>query len=457
MSTLANPRPKRGGEEFSRNHYHEEVSSAKKPRFDTRNPAALVPDATEEDNVLDADEIGKRGNQTKRNAVNIDGYASDSSNEGFDARAEAKSRQAKDAADGAGSKDEEENDMFAELQDDFADKDKDEDGGMKKKSVKFLDVGDIDGQVQHSRSRGHVKADFSLNNRGARADMENEVESSSESEVGDEERAAVNDDMDEELGAGSKKKHAPKVDAFNLNTETEDGLFDEHGNFVRKAQDPDAVYDAWMEGLSKKDLKKARQAQAQREHEQRKKRLEDDAITTGEVLKTLIPLLDKGETVLEALARLGKAREKKQKPKWQAKTKHRRGHEMEVDQPSREEDPAQSKRREAVEAITWAADLLMGRDNPEIYDTDRELLIRTYRQETGEAWTEAVNAVQAGESRQWEYRWSDARDGGVVHGPYDGATMQAWNDAGYFGEGIEFRRVGDEHESSQGWERSVHF
>ena len=42
--------------------------------------------------------------------------------------------------------------------------------------------------------------------------------------------------------------------------------------------------------------------------------------------------------------------------------------------------------------------------------------------------------------------------GGERHGPYDGHTMAAWNDAGYFGEGVEFRRVGDSE-----WSRSVDF
>ena len=453
MASLSNPRPKRGGEEFSRDHYHSDSSSPKKPRFDTRNPAALVPDAPEEDEVLDADEIGKRGQQTKRNAVNIDGYASDSSNEGFDARAEAKARRTQDGSGVAGSKDEEDNDMFAELEDDFADKDKHEGaGGKRKKTVKFLDVDEIDGQVQHSQSGGHVKVDLRIGNGGLQgAGKGSDIESSSDSEVGDEERAAVDEGMDEELGAGSKKKHAPKIDAFNLKAETEDGGFDEHGNYVRKAQDPDAVYDSWMEGLSKKDLKKARQAQADRRDEQRQKRLADDSVTDSEIYKVLITRLERGETVLEALARLGKRREK---PKRQTKGKSSRNGRMESDQGSVDDASAETKRREAVESITWAADLLMSRDNPEVYEMDRELLMRLYRRETGEDWNDASNESPTSSPVIWEYKWSDARDGGQVHGPYDGATMLAWNDAGYFGENVEFRKAGDD---SSHWGRSVQF
>ncbi len=84
--------------------------------------------------------------------------------------------------------------------------------------------------------------------------------------------------------------------------------------------------------------------------------------------------------------------------------------------------------------------------------------MRQYRGETGEDWTEPARADEnaaaaTGESvKQWEYRWSDARDGGESHGPYDGQTMTAWNDAGYFGEGVEFRQLGEGE-----WSRSVEF
>ena len=435
-----NPRPKRGGEEFSRSHYHSsDTQSSKKPRFDTRNPAALVPDAPEEDEVLNADEIGKRGQQTKRNAVNIDGYASDSSNEGFSARVEKKAKQSKDEK---APKEEDEKDMFAELEDDFADKDsvEAEMTGKKKKAVKFLDVEDIEGQVRGSRSGGHVSSNFSAEGPGRRRTIDKDVESSSDSEVGDEERAGVGSDIDEELGAGAKKKHAPKLEAFNLRSENEEGGFDEHGNFVRKAQDPDAVYDTWMEGLSKKEMKKARAAHEQREKERSQKRLEDDSKTTKEILEALIPNMGRGETILEALARLGRGKETK-RPKWQNKSKVKRNQEMDIDRQTEVEDSAETKRRKTVEVITGAADLLMSRGNAEIYETDRELLTRMYKRETEEEWVDEPEDASPHVSKKWLYRWSNGTE---IHGPYESDTMLAWNSAGYFGEGVEFKRAEDE-------------
>ena len=455
------PRPKRAGEEFARNHYDNSGPESKKPRFDVRNPSALAPDAPEEDAILEADEIGKRGQQTKRNAVNIDGYESDSSNEGFDARADAKAKQGKAASK---SKDEQENDMFADLEGDFKDGDEDEEvaaeGKKKRKEIRFLGEEEIEGQVGSSKSGGHVSADLLINGhgKGKWKEKDEEVESSSESDVDEEERAEIVEGMDEELGAGGKKAHAPKLDAFNMKNEQEEGRFDAQGNFVRKAADPDAVHDSWLEGVSKKDMKKAKEAADKRDKERRQKRIEDDSVLTMDILKVLIPYLERGETVLEALARLGRGK-KKEKPKWQNKGRTKAEDAMDVDQEKAAEDPAETKRREAVEAITGAVDQLLTRGQEEIYDAEREMLMRQYSRETGEDWVDAPKDEDAGEAadgvreaKQWEYRWEDGRDGGQANGPYDGAMMVSWNDAGYFGEGVEFREVGKE-----GWCRSVEF
>jgi len=439
------PRPKRAGEQFARtNHSDANGSSSKKPRFDYRNPSTLAPDAPEEDAILELDEIGK-GGQTKRNAVNIDGYESDSSTENFDARADAKAEAAK-------SKDEEDNDMFAGLEDDF--KDGDEDGdisreGKKKKGVRFLEEDEIEGQVANSKSGGHVSADFTIGGKARVQDDEGSSESGD-----DEERDRVGSDVDEEVGAGGKKRHAPKLDAFNMKAEGEEGRFDESGNYIRKAADPDAIHDLWLEGLSKKDMKRAKEAQDKREAERRQRDMADDSIITSDILSSLITRLEKGETVLEALQRLGKGKEKK-KPKWQ-KNKRKVSDAMDFDQEKNAEDPAETSRRNAVEAITGAADHLLTRGQTDIYDADREMLIRQYKRETGEDWVERprvdTNENEWTDVKQWEYRWSDARDGGEKHGPYDGQTMVAWNDAGYFGEGVEFRRIGDAE-----WSRVVEF
>ena len=473
-SRFSAARPKRAGEAFARTHHHgaDEAGPSKKPKFDVRNPSALAPDAPEEDAVLDADVIGGAGAGTKRGAVNLDGYDSDSDNEGFDARAEerAKSKKGKDVSlaeqlDGYGKggngharmEEEEDTDMFADLEE--ADGDEGEEivgRGKKGKAVRFLEEDEIEGQVENSKSGGHVSGNFALDPKGKLSShaMDDQESSDDEDEAA---LAAEEEGVDEEVGAGGLKRNAPKVDAFNMKAEQEEGRFDEAGNFVRKAADPDAKHDMWLEGVSKKDMKKAAEAHEKREAERRQKRLEDDAMLLPDILRTLILRLDKGETVLEALARLGKGQTKTKKvPRWKLK-KQRKGSngDMDMDEEKKAEDPSQVKIREAVDAITGAADQLLTRGETDIYEQERELLIRKYRKETGEDWVEPpVKEVAAeGPVKAWEYRWIDGRDGAAKQGPYDGPTMVAWQDAGYFGEGVEFRRAGDEG----AWSRVVDF
>ncbi|CZT11825.1 uncharacterized protein RCO7_07483 [Rhynchosporium graminicola] len=482
-SRYAAARPKRAGEQFARTHHAEDGPSNKKPKFDIRNPSALAPDAPEEDAVLDADVIGASGAGMKRGAVNIDGYDSDSENEGFDARAEERAKAkgkkgkgkggnvnlaeafeyGKDGNGGIGAnvgkEDDEDEDMFGDLEEDDEEEKEESAIGSKarEKAVKFLEADEIEGQVDSSRSGGHISGNFALDPKGKLSThaMDDALSSDDEEDAA---LAAEEEDVDAEVGAGGLKRNAPKVDAFNMKAEQEEGRFDAAGNFVRKANDPDAKHDMWLEGVSKKEMKKAAEAHEKREVELRQKRLEDDAMLLPNILRVLILDMEKGETVLEALARLGKGQTKTKKvPKWKLK---KMGVDcMDVDPKKADEDPAQVKIKEAVERITGAADQLLTRGQTEIYEQEREMLIRQYRREAGEDWIEPPKA-DAGDDlndvrpvKMWEYRWIDGRDGASKQGPYDGTTMAAWQDAGYFGEGVEFRIAGDQG----AWERVVDF
>ena len=508
-SRYAAARPKRAGESFARAHHGEQraaspshdrggPSSSKRVKFDVRNPSALAPDSRDDDEadaedaaVLEADVIGKGPGATKRGAVNIDGYDSDSENETFDDRAERRrARGANGGGDvniadkldnydrnlrngaaggqgggngGAGGDDDDEDMFAADDDDDDADEQDTNDPaaprttsrGKKGKEVRFLDAHKIQGQESTSKSGGHIH----LDEQNASSDDEEDVE-----------LAIQEEGVDEEIGMGGLKRNAPKIDAFNMKNEQEEGAFDEAGTFIRKAVDPDAVHDRWLEGVSKKEMKRARDAHEKREAELRAARREDDSLLTQDLLRSLILHLDTGETPIEALARLGRARksEPKKVPKWKLKKlkdKERKGggdaDAMDLDHGKDPEDPAQVRIKEAISVITGAADKLLAREYAEVYETERELLVREWQDEAGERWREPTPAAEvsisrgagsvAGEDKMWEYRWTDGRDGNSVQGPYDGPTMKAWQDAGYF-DGVEFRAVGEDT-----WDRLAQF
>lgn len=454
-------RPKRAGENFARTHHHDddEPEGSKKVKFDVRNPSALAPDAREDDIVLDADVIGGGGGGTKRGAVNIDGYDSDSDNETFAARADkrpqgpsnilqqmdnydAKSTgaQKKPAAD-----DDEDDDMFAEADGPADNGDAPVEGSSaarrNAKEVHFMNDEDIVGQELESKGGGQVRLDDEES-----SDDDDEARGMAIQEEG----------IDEEVGLGGLKRNAPKLEAFNMKDEQEEGRFDADGNYVRKAADPDAVHDKWLDGLSKKDMKKAAEAHEKRELEAKRQRMEDDNLLTTDLLKTLILCLEKGETSLEALARLGKGIPKPKKvPKWKLKKQNKGAEGMDVDEAEKPADPEQARKKEAIDAITDAADKLLSREHLEIYDEERELLIRKWQRETGEDWTEPKKEEdnKPAAATQWEFRWTDGRDGAEKQGPYDGAMMKAWQDAGYFGEAVEFRLAGTDGE----WTRVADF
>ncbi|KAF2474209.1 uncharacterized protein BDR25DRAFT_301649 [Lindgomyces ingoldianus] len=394
---------------------------SKKPRFDPRNPSTLVAEVESDDENLEAGDVGKsRG--VKRGAVKVDGYDSDSSTENFNTRAEAK-------AAATLQDDDEDDDMFA-----GSDKDERKPSRKdKKKPVRFLETHEIEGQEETSKSGGHVAADLA-----AGVDSHtNDVETSSES-GDDEERARLDSDVDEEIGAGGKKKHAPKLDAFNMRKEQEEGRFDESGNYVRRARDPEADQDNWLDGISKKDVKKAREAHEKREAEQKEQRRAIDAIVTSDVLTTLIPLLERAETPMEALSRYNKVRpqQPKKRHKWD---KNKKSGTMDVD-----EDPdkqaAAERATKAINDITESVSALEKKGMDDVYDIPREMLVREYRNDTGEDWKEPVQKAEDPDT-QWELRYDASPD--VVHSPFPTSYMIAWKEQGHFDNGAEFRRVGE--------------
>ena len=364
----------------------------------------------------------------RKGRVNTEGYESDSSDDG-----EGVVNSRKPGADGAA--EDEEDDMFA-----MGDKEekKVEDGGKKKKE-EFLRLGDIEGQ------------EF-----GEQSDK-------------DESDAEEEDEPEDEDDAERRKKAGMgfELSAFNMREEMEEGKFSADGMYVRTF-DPHAVHDRWMEGMDEKEIKKARkfhkhQERLQKEKQKAEERELQELGGKDHIEQELVGMLKKGETVLEALQRLG-AKSKKTgatkkkcvvslhvdsmyrnvdttcRPNNKTKRGDLEGAAMDVDP-----TPASNAGPSEVEQITHLASTLMSLGDTDIYSKTYEELVRSVRAsgKVDKDWMPPSADVK------YEYKWDvpEAGDPGQVFGPFSEEEMKAWHSAAYFGvsgEKVKVRKVGGE-------------
>lgn len=200
----------------------------------------------------------------RKGRVKQEGYDSDSSDDGEGVVFSRK----KDGQDA-----DEDEDMFA-----IGEKEEKEQPSAKKKKEEYMKLGDIEGQV------------FADN-------------SGSDSEESDE--------PEDEDDAERRKKEGMgyELSSFNMKEEMEEGKFTEDGMYVRSF-DPHGVHDRWMEGLDEREIKLARrrkrkQEKLQKERIQAEEQELEESGGKGALERELVGMLKKGESVLEALQRLG--------------------------------------------------------------------------------------------------------------------------------------------------------
>jgi CD2 antigen cytoplasmic tail-binding protein 2 len=249
----------------------------------TKKTRFLEPADDEANFAKEVDDALENPSATRKGRVKTEGYESDSSDDG---EGVVLSRRA--GAEGAPDEDE---DMFAA--DPKEDDDKAESGEKKKRGEEFLRLGDIEGQ------------EFG---RGSGDDDEEGLGDSDSDEPEDEDDA----ERRKKVGMGYE------MSSFNMREEMEEGKFAADGMYVRNF-DPHALHDRWMDGLGEREIKLARRRKRRREKEQMEKIREEEReleMLGGKeaVEREVLAMLKKGETVLEALQRLG-ARAKQSKGK----------------------------------------------------------------------------------------------------------------------------------------------
>ena len=336
---------------------------------------------------------------SRRGKVKNEGYESDSSDDGEGVVESRKKQRGLD----------EDDDMCAPTEKE----EKKEESG--KKQDKFMRLGDIEGQEFGSRSG---------------SDSESDIEEPA--------------DQDE---AEKKKKEGMgfELSSFNMREEMEEGKFTEDGSYVRTF-DPHSVHDRWMDGLDDREIQMARRRKRQQEKKQREKieaeekELQDfggqDAME-----RRLLPLLKKGETVLEALQRLGLRTKKPQK------NEGCRSHSLLNRHVDIDIAPTD------IEQITHLASSLMSLGDTDIYSKTYEEIVRSVRSsgKVEPSW-EPPSA-----DMKYEYRWSSPAAGQTTEtfGPFAEEELKSWFNALYFGpvgEKVHVRSVGGEWGS---WEEVV--
>ena len=244
------------------------ASTSKKTRFldPDEDPANFSEQV--ESNLEDNPRTRRKGR------VRTEGYESDSSDDG-----EGVVNSRKPAND---AEDEEGDDMFASA----AAEEKKPVENAKKDKNKFLRLGDIEGQEFGG------------------------------SGLGDRSESSESDEPEDQDDAERKKKAGMgyELSSFNMREEMEEGKFAADGSYVR-VFDPHAVHDRWLEDTDEKEMKKARRIRKQKEKLEREKQeaeereLEDMGGKVA-IEMQLLTKLKKGETVLEALQRLGAKKNK---------------------------------------------------------------------------------------------------------------------------------------------------
>lgn len=406
-----------------------------------------------DDQFLDADITeSSRGakKREKRVLKDTDGYGSDSSND--DGEGVVPSRRADAAKD-----DDDDVDMFAE--DEPADDDKGK-GKAKDKKNEFMNIDEIEGQ------------EFTRRPSADDDDSDSEVD-----------EAAKN------KGTGLDGDMGVELTPFNMKTEMEEGRFTEGGEqYVENDKDEHDKHDGWLDAVDKDAIKKARRAHRERERlEQEREAREAETSGLGSedrehgLMRSATELMERGETVLEALQRLGKEAEDKakkesagsKKKSWAERQKERKAqlaadstyvyHKGITTMADRyNSDPAHAnpftKLSEIVSQLTAIGQL-------DVYSLSREAIQRMLPRQPEPERPSAPALPQ--DTRQFQYRFSmaymrtlpeaqrpverdvfgefpDTMAELTRAGPFSSLQLVGWKSTGFFGpncENVELRNV----------------
>ncbi|CAO3693560.1 unnamed protein product [Rhizopus stolonifer] len=168
-----------------------------------------------------------------------------------------------------------------------------------------------------------------------------------------------------------------------MKAELEEGSLDDKGNYIRHKEDPQAFHDKWMEGITRKDINYAKEAQEKREREEALKEAERQSElpqTQTDVYRALVDYLQPGQNVQEALTSLANSLPKKV-PAWKQKMLDKKNKNKKQEPTNVLSEEEEVARRKKVEKITELADQMMALGYFHVYEDTFEMMIRHLRKE----------------------------------------------------------------------------
>ncbi|KAI6028690.1 hypothetical protein F5J12DRAFT_903630 [Pisolithus orientalis] len=369
-----------------------EASTTSLPSHATKKTRFVEPSEDPTNFAEEVDAALETPSTQRKGRVKTEGYESDSSDDGEGVVYSRRKDKQEDTA--------EEEDMFA-----MADKEEHADDGGKKKES-YLRLGDIEGQ------------EF------------NEAQGESDSDEDDEPEDEDDAERRKKAGMGYE------LSSFNMREEMEEGKFSADGTYI-KTFDPHSVHDRWMEGVSENDIKLARRRKKQQDRvEKERMKAEERELEQsggrGALEIQLLGLLKRGETVLEALSRLGNRLRKNQQNNNPLKPDPRK-------LPN-----GKTKNDSDIDLITHLASKVLSLGDVDIYSKTYEELVRSVRA-SGQV---AQDWMPPSADIKYEYRWNVVgAETGDTFGPFSEDEMKRWHNAAYFGqfgEKVKVRSVGGE-------------
>lgn len=365
----------------------------------------------------------------KRSLRDTEGYDSDSDND-----EESKVLSRRSGAQEDGEDEDEDMDMFA----DEPAPDKGKEKEKPKDKEKFMDLNDIEGQEFDEPSAPPLDED-----------------SDSEAEPV-EKKTGLDGDMGVDLTP------------FNMKKEMQEGRFTEGGEvYMENTKDPHEKHDVWLDSMDKDEIKKARRAHRERERLEREREQREAELESGagseereqKLLKQAMEHMERGETVLEALQRLGKEAEKKaaasKKKSWVERQRERKAALEGYVYGKSTMLTSSGGTTDSFTQLSSAVSDLTAMSKLDVYALSREAISRMIRQPDAPASAPASTPAAPVDTRAFQYRFSMAYINSLpegqrpiereVFGPFSASQLRQWKATGFFGpqcENVELRVVG---------------